>query len=163
MTENTEQTNGEARLLAALAHGSIIAQWLGLIVGVIVYATQRERSRYAAFQGLQAAVYQLFSLIVAMVVWSCWMVFYLLTWIPLATQIEASDTPPPLFWVGLGSMIIPLIVMAILGLYGLWGGVRCLQGHDFRYIVIGPLLERSGIWQRTTTRPDTASRDQPAS
>ena len=33
----------EARLLAALSHGSIFLQGAGIIVGVVVYLTQREK------------------------------------------------------------------------------------------------------------------------
>ena len=61
---NDERLSVENRLLAALAHGSVFAQGIGILVGVLVYITQREKSRYAAFQALQAAVFQLISLII---------------------------------------------------------------------------------------------------
>ncbi|RPJ37755.1 MAG: hypothetical protein EHM21_17795, partial [Chloroflexi bacterium] len=64
MSENQEVLTTENRLLAALAHGAVITQGLGLLAGVIVYVTQREKSRWAAFQALQAAVYQLATLLV---------------------------------------------------------------------------------------------------
>jgi len=149
MAENIGRSESEGRLLAALAHGSIVAQGLGVIVGVLVYVTQRDKSRYAAFQGLQAAVYQLISLVLVVGLWFLWGIFYALTWIPLIPQMEASPdaAPPPIFWVGIGSMAIPLALMAIVGLYGLWGALRCWQGRDFRYAVVGRLLERSGLWQ----------------
>jgi hypothetical protein len=31
-------------------------------------------------------------------------------------------------------------VLAIL--YALWGAVRCLDGHDFRYAIVGKLVRR---------------------
>jgi len=37
---------------------------LGILVDVLVYITQRDQSRYVAFQALQAAVYQLLNLII---------------------------------------------------------------------------------------------------
>jgi len=37
-----ENINTENRLLAALAHGSVVTQGLGILVGVVVYVTQRE-------------------------------------------------------------------------------------------------------------------------
>jgi hypothetical protein len=47
----------EERLLAAIAHGSVVANGLGILVGVVIYLTQNEKSPYAARQGIQAAIY----------------------------------------------------------------------------------------------------------
>ncbi len=141
-----ESLSTENRLLAALAHGSIILQGMGMLVGVLVYITQREKSRFAAFQALQAAVYQLITMIIAIVFWMLWGICYTLSFIPLIGLPEDAP-PPPIFWVGLGSMVIPLATMAVLGLYGLWGALRVWQGRDFRYALIGSWLERSGLWK----------------
>lgn len=155
MADINRRGDGEGRLLAALAHASIVAQGLGIIVGVLVYLTQRDKSRYAAFQGLQAAVFQMVGLVAIVGLWFVWGIFYALTWIPLIPLMEASPdaAPPPIFWVGIGSMVIPLALMAVVGLYGLWGALRCWQGRDFRYAIVGPLLERSGLWQNEPPAP----------
>ncbi|MGB7117606.1 MAG: hypothetical protein WBD56_15810 [Anaerolineales bacterium] len=39
-----ENKSTENRLLAALAHSSVVTQGLGILVGVVVYITQREKS-----------------------------------------------------------------------------------------------------------------------
>lgn len=159
MAERVEQPDQESRLLAAVAHAAVVAQGLGLLVGILVYISQRDRSRYAAFQALQAAVYQLISLIIIIGSWVVWGIFYALTWIPLFMQIESAPDapPPPLFWVGLGSMVIPFALMIILGLYGLWGALRTWQGADFRYALVGRALERSSMWQNRAPRADAGS------
>jgi uncharacterized Tic20 family protein len=150
MTEltTTETPSTENRLLAALAHGSVIVQGIGIIVGVLVYINQREKSRFTAFQALQAAIYQLFGLILVIGLWMAWTACYMLSMIPLISVMNAHPNapPPPLFFVGLGSMVIPFIVMVIVWLYGLWAAVRVWGGHDFRYALIGRWLERSGLW-----------------
>jgi uncharacterized membrane protein len=139
----------ENRLLAALAHGSAVAQGVGILVGVLVYITQRDKSRYAAFQALQAAVFQLISLIITIGLWLVWGVIYGLSMIPLIRQAETNPdaAPPAIFWISTASMVIPLIYMVIIGLYGLWGGVRTWRGKDFRYLIIGGWLEKSGLWK----------------
>lgn len=151
MEENITRPDSESRLLAALAHGAVVAQGIGILVGVVVYTSQREKSRYAAFQSMQAAIYQLISLIIIIASWFIWGIFYALTWIPLIGQIQTAPdaAPPALFWVGIGSMVIPFALMAVLGLYGLWGALRAWQGADFHYALIGPALERSTIWQNS--------------
>lgn len=136
-----EERNQEERVLAALAHVAIITGAIAPVAGIVIYLTQKEKSAYAAGQALQAAVYQLVGLLVIIIAWSCWGFFYALTFIPLITNADQyQDAPPPIFWVGLGSMIIPFVVMGLWGLYGLYGGLRAWQGADFRYAVVGRLV-----------------------
>jgi uncharacterized Tic20 family protein len=147
------QPDQESRLLAALAHGSAIAQGIGLVVGLTIYLTQREKSRFAASQALQAAVYQLVSLVLVMGSWLVWGVCYGLSFIPMIITSADASEPPVLFYIGLGSMAIPFALMIILGLYALWGALRAWQGHDFRYILIGSWLEKSSLLDSHTPAP----------
>jgi uncharacterized Tic20 family protein len=134
----------DERLMAAIAHGSIVANGLGILVGLVIWMSQRDKSAYASGQGLQAAVYQLLGMIAIVTLWVIWGVFYALTFIPLVQGVErAQDGPPSLFWVGLGSMLIPMAVMVVWGLYGLWGAFRAWQGEPFRYAIIGRHLIRA--------------------
>jgi uncharacterized Tic20 family protein len=150
MAENkSTQHSVEARLLAALAHGSVVVQGIGLIVGIVVYVNQREKSRFAAFQALQAAVFQLIGMIVIVGLWLVWGVFYGLSMIPLVNMGE-TDVLPPIFWISMGSMVIPFLAMIVIGAYGLWAAIRTWQGRDFRYPILGSWLERSGLWQQIT-------------
>jgi uncharacterized Tic20 family protein len=127
--------------MAALAHGSVVANGLGILVGLVIWVTQREKSAYAAGQGLQAAVYQLFGMIAIVALWVIWGIFYALTFIPVVRNPEQyNDAPPPLFWVGLGSMLVPFAVMIVWGVYGLWGALAAWRGKDFRYAIIGQYL-----------------------
>ena len=150
---NQETKSTENRLLAALAHGSVVAQGIGILVGIFVYITQREKSRYAALQALQAAVFQLINLVISIGMWVAWGVFYGLSMIPLIMQAESNPdaAPPAIFWIAMISMVIPLIYMILVGLYGLWGAMRTWQGKDFRYLLIGGWLEKSGLWKKEYT------------
>ncbi len=152
MTAKNEYTQ-EERLLAALAHAAIITGMIAPVAGLLIYVTQKEKSAYAARQGLQAAIYQLIGLSIMMLVWSCWGVFYMISLIPLMANADKyQDAPPPVFWVGLGSMICPFIFMAIWGLYGFWGTVQAGMGREFRYAVVGQMVER-----RLDNRDDTSA------
>ncbi len=44
------------RPLAAPAHGLVLANFVGAVGAAVVYAVYRDRSRYVAFQAVQAAV-----------------------------------------------------------------------------------------------------------
>ena len=96
-----------------------------------------------AFQALQAAVYQLVGLLVYIISWSCWGCLYGLSFIPMIANAEKfKEAPPPVFFISLGLMVVPLGLMGLWMLYGLWGALRTFQGRDFRYIVLGRMLER---------------------
>lgn len=131
----------EERLMAAIAHGSLVASGLGILVGVVVWLTQKGKSAYAARQGLQAAVYQLLGMIGIIGAWFVWGIFFTVSFIPIISNPDLySDAPPPIFWVGMGAMIIPFVLMAIWGLYGLYGAWMCWRGEDFNYWLIGRRL-----------------------
>jgi uncharacterized Tic20 family protein len=147
MSEQQTTLSAEERLLAALAHGSIIAQGLGLIIGILIYITQREKSRFVAFQALQAAAYQFITLLITIALWVIWIIVYAVSFIPIIQYPQLyEDSPPPFFWVALGLMIIPLALMVLFGLYGLWGALRTWQGRPFRYALLGRWLERNKLW-----------------
>ena len=154
-----ENKSAENRLLAALAHGSVVAQGIGILVGIFVYLTQREKSRFVAYQGLQAAVYQLINLIITVVLWLAWGVLYGLSMIPLIRQAETNPdaAPPAIFWISMILMVIPLVYMVLAGLYGLWGAVRTWQGKDFKYLILGNWLEKSGLWNGNSSAENRRS------
>jgi uncharacterized Tic20 family protein len=131
----------EERLMAALSHAAVIVSGPGILVGIVIWLTQREKSPYAARQGMQAAVYQLLGLFGLITLWFLWGIFYFLTFIPIIMNPnQYQDAPPPIFFVGMGAMIIPFGFMFVWALYGLWGAFSCLQGRDFNYVVIGKYL-----------------------
>ncbi len=128
-------------LMASISHASVVVFGPGILVGVLIWLTQKEKSSFASRQGLQAALYQLLGMIVSMALWVVWGIFYAITWIPLIQNPEQFEAaPPPIFWIGMASMVVPLVIMLAWALYGLWGALRSLRGHDFRYVGLGRFL-----------------------
>jgi uncharacterized Tic20 family protein len=130
----------EDRLMAALAHASVLLFGMGLVAAIVLWVTQRERSRYVAVQALQAVIYHLagFGLFVAGM--GCWMALYLATLIP----VMAAPEEPASLWIFMVATLLMFVPFLQMGLWiagGLWGAVRCLRGHDFRYAIIGRWVE----------------------
>jgi uncharacterized Tic20 family protein len=147
MSEGTRVTQNE-RGLAGLAHGSILLGIFtggigGVVAAVIIWLTQREKSAYAAYQSLQAAVYQGVIFLVTMTCWCCWGLLWTASIMaPLISNPERYENQPPAsLWWGLVLMIIPLGVWGLTTLYGMYGAARCFGGHDFKYAVIGDWLK----------------------
>jgi uncharacterized Tic20 family protein len=147
MTEQSAVSQDE-RVLAGLAHGSILLSVFtsgvgGIVAALLIWLIQKEKSAYVAAQALQALVYQIMAFLVTMLVWCCWGVLWMLLFLPpLLSNPNAYQTNPPAgLWVGLVLMVIPFGVWGLTILYGLWGAVRCLGGHDFEYVLVGNWLE----------------------
>ena len=144
----------DERILAALAHASVILPFWGLIGAIVIWATQREKSRFVGFQALQVIAYQLVLIVGGFLGVACYMCsFFLMMFLGLPIgALAAQNMATPDFFGGLLAIIIsafPFCIMGILGLvglayvlYGLYGAVRVLQGHDFRYAIIGRRLEQ---------------------
>jgi uncharacterized Tic20 family protein len=149
MSNETTLTQDE-KTLAALAHGSILLGIFtsgigGIITALILWITQKDKSRYVAQQSLQALVYQAITFLVTMLAWCCWgMLWMFIIFVPLMSNPQAFEAaPPPGIFGGLFLMVVPFAVWGLTILYGLWGAISCLSGRDFKYAIIGNWLAES--------------------
>jgi uncharacterized Tic20 family protein len=147
------------KVVAALAHA------LGPLIAIIVWATQKDKSPFVAFQSLQALVYQLTGFVGMLLGMACYMCSFvgmfgsMFAIIPLgAIGAAASEGTPDAieglaaligFLISTVTMTVPFAIFGLLFLaaiafflYGLWAAISVFQGKDFRYIVIGRWLER---------------------
>ncbi len=138
----------DEQTLAALAHGSILLGLFtngvgGIVAALVIWATQKEKSKYVAIQALQAMAYQAVTFLVTMLAWCCWgLLWTAMILVPLFTAPGAYDQAPPAgLWIGLILVVVPLAIWGLTILYGLWAAASCLGGHDFRYALIGRWLE----------------------
>jgi len=138
----------DERVLAGLAHGSVVLGPLtngvgGIVSALVIWLIQRDKSAYVAFQALQALVYQVAAFVLTVLVLCCWIAVWMVMWVPaMAASPEVyKDVPPAGMWIGLALMIVPIGVWVVTMVYGLIGAVRTLGGHDFQYVVIGKWLK----------------------
>ena len=133
----------DERIAGAVAHGSVIVFGLGMLVAAIIWLLQKDKSRYTASQALQSTVYQFVGFVINIASWCCWGVVYAASFMPIILEPNRyADAPPAFFWISMALMIVPLILMGLWILGGLWAGVRVLQGKPFRYLWIGSLVTR---------------------
>lgn len=156
------------RIMAAVGHATVVWPMLGIIAPLIVWATQREKSPFVAFQALQAAVYHMTLILAGLICGICYLFTYfgaivgvlgipfgmLLTMPSEATQAEelSPGALVAIVLAFLAMLVFYLLMFSLAGLglvawvayvaYGLYGAVASLQGKDFRYLIIGPRLER---------------------
>ncbi|MEA3254828.1 MAG: DUF4870 domain-containing protein [Candidatus Altiarchaeota archaeon] len=121
-TSKTSSGGGvkDEHLMAAIAHAGVL---ITVIVALVIWLTQKEKSKYVEFQAKQALVYQLVVGVVLIVLW-------------IITII--------LSFVVIGIFLMPVILLLSLAAvgYGLYGAYETYQGKDFRYMIIGDQLSK---------------------
>jgi uncharacterized Tic20 family protein len=114
---------------AMLAHLSVLLNlvtgFLGVIAALAIYIAYKDRSRYVAYQSMQAFIFQL--------IW--WIGGGIITGIAWAVTGVLSTILIGLIFIPL-ACLVSLIPLAAL-VYGIVGAVECNNGKDFRYWLIG--------------------------
>ena len=155
MDEATERTvSQDDQVMAALAHGAAILPFWGLVGAIVIWATQKDKSPFVRFQALQALVYQvlpIFGGVLFFVCYFCSFGGFFLT-IPLAALADQGGGGGEVAAI-IAAVVttgLPFVIFAVAALvwlawliYAIVGAVRVFQGHDFRYAVVGPWLERT--------------------
>jgi uncharacterized protein len=134
----------DERTLAALAHISVLLPLMGVIAPIVIWVTQKDRSRFVAFQSLQAIAYQLLMVVIWFVGIACYMGSFFLTFFSFmmpGSSIEPGG-PPLFFFIPFVVFFGILAMMFVMVIYGIVAAVLIFQGKDFRYILIGQLIER---------------------
>ena len=138
--------NQEIRLLAAIAHASVLFPNIGFVVPIGIYLTQKKKSSYLGFQSLQALIWQIVMLVYSMLTSAC-MVGSIFIPVLLTTALQNER------FIGLFSDSIFIAVMISVFLmtfgnlafviYGIIGAVMTYQGKEFRYVFVGSRIEKS--------------------
>lgn len=140
---NPTATSDE-RLLAALAHGSVLLSFFGPLVPALLWTFQRRKSSYVAFHALQAMGYQMLTFWLGMAVYLLLMIVMMAAMLPVIALIEENTNNPVagMFAVEGSFFILMLGFFAGYFLVGLAGAALCLMGRDFKVPFLGKRLER---------------------
>lgn len=125
----------DERMWAMLAHLSVLLNLvtglLGPVGALVIHFVFRERSKYVAYQSIQAFVFQLIWWVGGgLVVGITWAITGILS----AILIGLLCIP--------FALIISLIPLGAL-IYGVVGAVQTYQGQDFKYWMVGDWMRES--------------------
>ncbi|MEW6567401.1 MAG: DUF4870 domain-containing protein [Chloroflexota bacterium] len=119
----------DERTWAMLAHLSVLANlvsgFLGPVAALVIYLVFKDRSRYVAYQSMQAFVFQLVA----------WIGGGILAAVAWAVTGVLSMLLVGILCIPLAGLITLIPVAALV--YGVVGGIQCSQGSDFRYWLVG--------------------------
>ncbi len=142
MSEQMQQPNppmpltpAEERQWAMLAHFGIlvnlISGFLGPVAPLAIYMIYKDRSRYVAYQSLQALVFQLIGWVGG---WAIAGAAWAISGVLSAVIIGLLCMPI--------ACVLSAVPLAAL-VYGVYGGIQVNQGQDFKYWLVGD-------WMRST-------------
>lgn len=148
MTTNSSSSPTDEGLLAGLSH------FLGFLVALVIWATQKDRSPFVRFQSIQAMAFDLLTGIITLLIVGCMLVFILGGLALAVTDIaifgdvnNPTADPARTFIASLAAapfmvvcVMIPLPVFIFIA--RLIATLQTLQGKDFRYPWLGNVVER---------------------
>jgi uncharacterized Tic20 family protein len=133
--------SSDERTWATLAHASALLSLFtgagGLIAAAVIWLTQKDKSAWVGFHGLQSLIFQAAVMIVTvLVVGVVWVVGFAVSFLTI----------------GIGTFVaVPVMILVFFGCFALVGGgtIYCLygayqvyQGREFRYIWVGDWVQR---------------------
>lgn len=148
MTQPSLAPTSDESLMAAISH------FFGFLVALIVWVTQKDKSRFVRFQAIQAMAFDLIVTIAVFLVVGCMMAFIFgvlafgigdiaifgnlgnPTAEPFRTLIALMTAVP---------LLIPCIFIPMVGIIfvtRLIATIQTFQGKDFHYPWLGALVER---------------------
>ncbi|HEY2981862.1 MAG TPA: DUF4870 domain-containing protein [Anaerolineales bacterium] len=136
----------EDRWVAAMSHATVVVIMWGLLLPLVAWATEKDRSRFLRFQALQALVYQALGLVAYFAAMFLYMLGVLGLGIGMMLGASAQDPSGPALVVLIVSSLMILIFLLLLLLLPLfqilaqWAAIQILRGHDYQYPILGRWL-----------------------
>ena len=138
----------ELHWAAAMGHFSILIWFWGMLAPLTAWLLYRKNSAFLKFQSIQTLVYQALVTLLSLAGLLLYLFAFLLL---MAGMAGFGDLRPnsPMGVVGIATFAVLLLIALMLLLLvpffhmlGQWAGYRVLKGDDYRYPMIGRLVER---------------------
>jgi uncharacterized Tic20 family protein len=138
----------EFRWVAAMGHFSILILLWGMLAPLTTWMLYGKRSQFLRFQSIQTLVYQAGTTVLYFVA----LAMYLLGFFALILPAASAGEPNLNSTVGMVGLVIfgiflliallIMIFIPLLHILGQWAGYRVLKGADYRYPLVGRLVEK---------------------
>ena len=134
----------DERTNAAIAHSSIVLGLLsrgvlGVVLAVLIWATQRGKSKFAARQAAQAVWWQLIGVVASIAAFLGWGVLFAGSiFVPLLIDSNHPEPIMPYTMIPAFALIlVPIALTLVWVAYGVYAAWQVWHGRDFSYPIIG--------------------------
>jgi uncharacterized Tic20 family protein len=168
-TEAPAFLNGEhqERWVAAMNHFSVIILFWGLLAPLTTWILQRGQNTFLKFQSIQTTIYQG----IVNLIYICATMLSFAGMIPLflwaAFQGNSSSDStffmlgPILFLLLLFLTFLIMLIIPLFHILGQWAGYRVLKGDDYRYPILGKMVEKRLVKSNGVQEPALTSSGRP--
>jgi uncharacterized Tic20 family protein len=138
----------EFRWVAAMGHFSILILLWGMLAPLTTWILHGTHSRFLKFQSIQTLVYQagttLLYFVGGFVYLFGFLVLIVATGMIGEPNLNSSGGIFGIVVFGLSLLIsfVLILIVPLLHILGQWAGYRVLKGYDYRYPLIGKLVEK---------------------
>ena len=151
LDEQTLIEDHEDRWVAAMGHFSVIILLWGILAPLTVWILQGERSLFMKFQSIQTFVYQALATLLYIVGMAIYM-FGFFVFMALSGLGGGNGLSSSTGMVGMGVLLISMLfaigIVLLLPLFhiiGQWAGYRVLKGDNYRYPLVGKIVEKTVV------------------
>ncbi len=156
------QITSDERVMGALGH------FFGLIASLIVWITQKDKSRFLRFQSLQALAFDGLLIVVSMFLTLCLLGVMLLGVFGLAFTVgQNPNSPDSVIPISMASMLFPFGMFACILPFSLAAfvartiaAVSVASGHNFHYPILGRRVE-AWLGEPAASAPKPAEQQAP--
>jgi uncharacterized Tic20 family protein len=137
----------EDRWVAAMGHFSVIIALWGMLAPLAAWILQGKRSSFLKFQSIQALVFQSSVMLLYLLAGVIYVFGFMALIVTVGIGGDESGTSGGM--IGLAILFISMLVAIFIVLLipsfhilGQWAGYRVLKGDNYRYALIGRLVEK---------------------
>jgi uncharacterized Tic20 family protein len=148
--ENALSLNGEheERWVASMGHFSVIIALWGMLAPITTWILQGKQNVFLKFQSIQTTVYQGIVNLLFMGAGGVYLLGILMTFIflgvfgNLGTATPGSTISMIVLFATLLFSALAVLAIPVFHILGQWAGYRMLRGDNYRYPIIGRMVEK---------------------
>jgi len=135
-----EEITSDEKLMSLLSHLSILIPNIGVIAPIVIWITQKDKSKFVRFNAIQAIFYQLAFFVLMMLFMFTGIILMLIS-LPIFTASPTAE-PGPLFFISMIFMFLYFPLWFFFAIYAVVAAVKSYKGRIFRYLIIGKIIEK---------------------
>ena len=134
-----EKIKSDDKLMSMFSHLAILIPNIGILAPIVIWFTQKEKSKFVRYNALQAIFFQLLFFILLML--SIFVGIILMAISIILANASPGGEPGVFFWVSMGIMNLYFPLWFFFSIYAIVGAVKSFKGKTFRYLIIGKIIE----------------------
>ena len=135
-----EKIKSDDKLMSILSHLAILIPNIGILAPIVIWLTQKEKSKFVRYNAVQAIFFQLLFFILLML--SLFIGIRLMAISLIFANVSSGGEPGTFFWVSMGVMNLYFPLWCFFSIYAIVAAVKSYRGKIFRYLIIGKIVEK---------------------